>query len=133
MRFDASTSLKSAQLSAWVAHLDTGAGAGAVLEIYSGTAPVPGATPTGSVLLVSITLPKPVGTVLDGVLTLAVSALSLNVASGGADWARWYTAAGAWAGDSDVSNDAGDGFVRLADTTLFAGGKAQVIGGTIVV
>lgn len=132
MRFDASVALKSAQLAAWVAHLDTGAGT-ASLEIYSGTAPVPGAAPTGSVLLVSIALPKPVGTVLDGVLTLAVSALSLNVASGGADWARWYTAAGAWAGDSDVSNDAGDGFVRLADTTLFVGGKAQVIGGTIVV
>jgi len=132
MRFDASTSLKSAQLSAWVAHLDTGPGT-ASLEIYTGTAPVPGAAPTSSVLLVSIMLPKPVGTVLDGVLTLAVSALSLNVASGGADWARWYTAAGVWAGDSDVSNDAGDGFVRLADTTLFVGGKAQVIGGTIVV
>lgn len=133
MRFDASTSLKSSQLSAWVAHMDAGPGAGAVLEIYTGTAPAPGGTPVGSVLLVSITLAKPVGTVLDGVLTLSISPLSLNVASGEAQWARWYTAAGVWAGDSDVSNDAGDGFVRLADTTLYIGGKAQVIGGTIVV
>lgn len=133
MRFDPSVALKSAQLAAWVAHLDTGPGAGALLEIYNGTAPVPGAAPTGSVLLVSITLAKPVGTVLDGVLTLSISPLSLNVASGEAQWARWYTAAGVWAGDSDVSADGGDGFVRLAETTLFLGGKAQVIGGTIVV
>lgn len=132
MRFDASVGLKSAQLAAFVDYLDVGAG-NASIEVYTGVAPTPGAAPVGSVLLVSIGLPKPMGFVLDGVLTLAVSPLSLNVASGEAMWARWYNGAGAWAGDSDVSADGGNGFVRLAETTLFLGGKAQVIGGTIVV
>lgn len=132
MRFDPSPGTRSAQLAAFVAYLDTGPG-NASVEIFQGPDPaVPGGPPTGSVLLVACPLPKPMGTVTAGVLTLAVSPLALIANSGSATWARWYTSTGAWAGDCDVSLDTGTGLIRLADTTLFAGGKTQILGGTLV-
>lgn len=131
MIFDQSPALAEARLVATLAHLDSGPGA-AYVELYQGAPPVPGAAPTGSVLLVAVVLPKPAGTVAPGgPLTLAVSALATIASSGQAQWARWYNGAGEWVGDSDVSDEAGSGFIRLASTTLFAGGKTQILGGTI--
>lgn len=133
MIFHPSPALAEARLLAFLNYLDSGSGTASV-EIFQGTMPTPpGSAPTGSVLLVAVPLPKPMGTLASGgPLTVLASALALIANSGGAAWARWYNGAGAWAGDSDVSNDAGDGFVRLADTTLLAGGRTQILGGTIV-
>lgn len=132
MIFDMSPALAEARLLATLAHFDAGPGPGYV-ELYQGTPPsTPGAAPTGSVLLATIVLAEPMGTVATGgPLTLAVTALATIMTSGEAQWARWYNGTSAWAGDSDVSNEAGNGFLRLETTTLFAGGKTQILGGTI--
>lgn len=131
MRFDRSPALVEAQLLAFADLMAFGTGNPSV-ELYDGTQPAPpGSAPTGSVLLVTVELNKPIGVVSSGVLTVAVSPLALVMNGGGAQWARWRNGNGAWVGDSDVSNDAGTGFVRLTDTTLFAGGKTQILGGTI--
>ena len=133
MRFDPSTNCRGAQLQGWLDFMHLGAG-DPYLELYEGPNPPagPGTAPTGSVLLVSVPLPRPVGTVAAGGLTLAASDLASISNSGSAQWGRWYAGDGQWAGDCDVSSDAGTGFVRLADVTLFAGGTTQVMGGTIV-
>ena len=130
MRFDRSPDVVEAQLVAFVDFMNLGSG-DPYVELYDGTPPAPGASASGSVLLVTCDLPKPIGVVDSGVIEVAVSPLSLIANSGSAVWARWYNGAGTWAGDSDVTNDAGDGFIRLADTTLFAGGKTQILGGAI--
>lgn len=132
MIFHMSPGLAEARLVATLNYLDSGPG-NASVELYQGTMPTPpGSSAAGSILLVAVPLVKPMGVVsTGGPLTVALSALALILSSGQADWARWYNGHGVWAGDSDVSVDGFDGFVQLADTTLFAGGKTQILGGTI--
>lgn len=131
MRFDESPALAEARLLSFLDFMHLGAGQPYV-EVYQGPDPAtPGGAPTGSVLLVSIELPRPIGTVSGPLLTMSVSPLALILSGGTAAWARWYNGDADWAGDSDVSLDAGTGFLRLSDTTLYAGARVQVMGGTI--
>lgn len=131
MRFDMSDGLAQARAAATIAYLDSGSGTASV-ELYQGTAPVPaGSSAAGSLLLVALGLPKPCAAVVGRDIVFEVSGLANIANNGEATWARWYNGAGVWAGDSDVTVEAGDGFVRLASTTLYAGGKAQLLGGTV--
>lgn len=117
-----------ARLTGTLADLDTGAGH-ARIRIYGGTRPASGGTPP--TMLVEIALDKPSGTVSGGVLTLASSDLPLIVNSGVATWARIVCGDAAFAFDCDVSVTGGAGQVQLPDTTLFAGGKTQLVSGVL--
>lgn len=131
MIFDMSVGHNEARLGGTLAYLDSGAG-NAHVELYEGTKPsTPGAAPTGSVLLVDVVLPKPCAEIVTGGLSFFVSGLATITNSGEAMWARWYNGGDEWAGDSDVTAEGGGGFVQLPDTTLYAGGKAQILGGVV--
>jgi len=131
VRFDPSPGHNDARLAASLARLDSGSGF-AVINLYDGVAPSPGGSPASSLLLVEIVLPKPSGEIVSNSLSLFVSPLAIIINSGVARWARWIDGNSQWFGDSDVTDSAGDGFIRIPDTTLYAGGKTQVLGGTIV-
>lgn len=105
--------------------LDLGSG-NAKIQIYAGTRPAGGGSPSGS-MLGEITLDRPCGVVNAGqlVLTSAVTPVASN--SGTAVWARIVNASGTWAFDCDVSNMAGSGEVKLSNTLVLAGAELTLI------
>ena len=103
---------------------------GARAEIYDGVRPAFGGVPLGR-LLVAIALAEPVGTIQDGVLTLTPTAEVMITATGQATWARIVNGEGAVAWDCDVSDLNGTGELRLASTTLYAGGFTRIVSGVI--
>ena len=123
-----STELNEARLTGTLSFLDTGAGV-ARIRIYNGTRPATGGTVT--TLLVEIPMDDPCGTVAAGVLTLASAALPLVASSGVATWARVINGDDDFAFDCDVSDMAGSGDIKLPSTTLYAGGKTQLVSGVL--
>jgi hypothetical protein len=117
-----------ARLGGTKSYLDTGS-SNARIRVYNGTRPASGGTPT--TMLVEIALDKPCGTVAAGVLTLSSSDLPLIANSGTATWARIVNGNGDYAFDCDVSATGGAGEVQLPSTTLFAGGKTQLVSGVL--
>lgn len=98
----------------------------AKVQIYSGTRPAGGGSPTG-VLLGEIKFDKPCGVVNAGHLTLTSSEIPLAINSGAATWGRILNGAGTWAFDCDVSGLTGSGEIRLASTSILAGGTLTLI------
>jgi hypothetical protein len=81
-------SLKDTLRNARLDAITTAAGAAAVLNVYSGTAPGKTAAPTGT-LLVAFPLPNPIAPPSSGgVLTLTTIAAASGVASGTPGYAR---------------------------------------------
>lgn len=120
-----SVSLNEARLTATRDYLDAGTG-NAVLQIWDGSRPANGGATTGCNKLAEIDLNKPCGAVASNQLALSFEAETLALTSGVATWARFLTAAGSHAIDSDVSDLAGTALVRLNSTTLYEGGKVVV-------
>ena len=127
-----SPALAEARLVATQNYLQTGPGVPYV-ELYQSSAypTTPGATPIDAVLLVTVPLATPIGTISGATWTISVGPQVVTPTGGIATWARWYNGHGDWAGDSDVSDMLGSGFVRLSAVGLLAGGKTQIIGGTV--
>lgn len=109
-----------------LAFLDTGTGS-ASIEIYGTTRPLAGEAP-GDTPLVTITLAKPCGAVVSGVLVLEAADAEgpLILRGGAATWARFKNADGEWAFDSDVSEDGGAGEVQFPNINLLAGGRTPL-------
>lgn len=109
---------------------DAGTG-NSYFELFDNTRVSPGAV-AGVTPVVSIVLDDPCGTIVSDKLRLtqkdATGDLILrNSDAPGVQWGRWYRADGVPMADFDVSDDAGDGFVKItgaAGTTLYAGGRA---------
>lgn len=81
-----SEAIRSAEMQAVV---DT-MGAGAKLKIYSGTQPATPAAPiSGPVLLATLLLPNPIGTVLNGVLTFG--SITSDTNADATDTAAWFS------------------------------------------
>lgn len=123
-----STEHNEDRLTGTLFNLSRGSGV-ARIRIYSGTRPAGGGTAT--TMLVEIALDDPAGVVASGVLTLASSDLPLIVNSGVATWARIVNGNGDYSTDCDVSNTSGSAPIQLPDTTLFAGGKTQLVSGVL--
>lgn len=119
--------LKNTILTAIRDALDAGASPG-LIKIYSGTKPADAETAiTTQVLLATLTLSDPCGTVSAGVLTFAtITSDSAADATGTATWARLTTSAGVAVADVDVSNTAGNGFIRLNTVSIVAGGSVSI-------
>jgi hypothetical protein len=124
-----SAALNASRLNGVIAFLAIGA-ENAKVHLYDGARPVLGGTPAGT-LLTSIVLVEPLGTVADGFLTLAPTPEAMILASGEATWARIVNGDGALAWDCDVSDLNGTGELRLASTTLYAGGYTRIVSGTL--
>lgn len=109
---------------------DTGAG-NSYFELFDDTRPSPGAA-AAVTPVVKIVLDDPCGTIVSDKLRLTQKDVTgdiilRNSDAPGVQWGRWYRATGVAMGDFDVSDDAGDGFVKIlgaAGTTLYAGGRA---------
>ena len=124
-----STELNEFRLSAVIDFLAGGA-ENARAEIYDGVRPALGGTPTGN-LLASIVLMEPLGTVSNGLLSVAPTNEVMIGNTGQATWARIVNGNGALAWDCDVSDLNGTGELRLPSTTLYAGGYTRIVSGLL--
>ncbi len=120
-----SSPLNEARLQGVMAFLAAGNGAARV-RVYGGVRPAFGSEPAGD-LLAEIPLMKPVGTVVDGLLAITPTSEALIINTGQATWARVVNGNGALAWDCDVSDLNGTGELRLASTTLYAGGFTRIV------
>lgn len=118
----------AAALAATLTALNSGA-TGATIAIYATTRPPAGDAPGGSPLA-TFTLPKPAGTIVAGLLTLAAVDDALIMGTGEAVWAR-VIVNGAHLFDCDVSDTAGAATIRLATTQLYAGGSLRLASGVL--
>jgi hypothetical protein len=122
---DQSEEFNESALEGRRAYLDTGSGK-ARIRIYPDPRPSPGGTPAG-VMLGEIELDKPCGIVSAGQLVLVSSVTPIAINSGEATWARWVNGNNDWAMDTSVTDVAGDGEVKLDDTTIYAGGSLTLV------
>lgn len=122
-----STATKSAVLTALKDQIDAGTGPGYV-EIY--TAPKPASPETAittQVLLGTLTLSDPCGSVGSGALTFgAVTPDALADNNGTAAWARFYSSDGVARLDVDASTVGGSGFMQMNTTTVIINGPILI-------
>lgn len=118
----------AAALSATLTALNAGA-TGATVSLYTTTRPANGEDAGGAAQAV-ITLPKPAGTISAGVLTLGDADDALILSTGVALWAR-IEANSVILLDCDVSDTGGTATIRLATTTLYAGGSVRLASGVL--
>ena len=118
----------AAALSATLTALNAGA-TGATVSLYTTTRPANGEDAGGAAQAV-ITLPKPAGTISAGVLTLGAADDAMILSTGVALWAR-IEANSVILLDCDVSDTGGTATIRLATTTLYAGGSVRLASGVL--
>ena len=118
----------AAALSATLTALNAGA-TGATVSLYTTTRPANGEDAGGAAQAV-VTLPQPAGTISAGVLTLGAADDALILSTGVALWAR-IEANSVILLDCDVSDTGGTATIRLATTTLYAGGSVRLASGVL--
>lgn len=124
------TGLNDYRLAGVVNFLAVGTTNNATANIYSGTRPALGGTPTGD-LLVSVVLVEPLGSISAGVLAITPTEEAMIAASGVATWAQIVNGDGAVGWHCDVSDLAGDGELKIPSTTLYAGGYTRIVSGAL--
>lgn len=117
-----------------ISYLDAGAGP-AIIEFYTGAIPTAlGDALTGQVKLGTLTCSDPAATQTAGVITFgAITQDSAADASGTAAWAYIKDSTGAIVHAVDVTDNAGDGFIKVNTTTVVAGGPIAITSLTITV
>jgi hypothetical protein len=128
-----STTLRNNRATQTLNAIDANASAGQIL-IYSGTRPATGAAITAQLLLATLTLSKPSGTVSGGVLTLAAitsgTGSAAATASGtDATWARIVDGGGTFVADASVGTSGAD--INLSAVHIVTGATVSVTSGTI--
>lgn len=121
--------LRSAIADLWISYFDAGTGP-AIIEFYSGPMPtVLGETLAEfvQVKLGTLTCSDPAATQTAGVITFAAIAQDGAAdASGTAAWAYIKDSTGAIVNAVDVTDNAGDGFIKVNTTTIVAGGPIAI-------
>lgn len=103
----------------------------AYVRIYAGLRPPElGGSPVGD-LLVELPMAEPIGTILNGVLTLTASEEAMVTATGQASWARVFNGEDTLGWDCDVTDQSGTGDIRLVSVNMYAGGYARIVSGTL--
>jgi len=125
-----STTARNALANAIKAAIDTGAGAGGTIKIYSGSQPAtPQDTATGT-LLVTLTFGKPsFGSAATGVITANAIAQVNAVATNTAAYARIADSDGNAIMDVDVGTSGAT--INLNTTTIVSGGPVSITSATI--
>jgi hypothetical protein len=125
-----SAAAASAAVLAETALLDSG-----FIDIYDGTMPATVATAvTTQVKLARLTLAADAFTDAnaDGVAVAGTIGDGTGLANGTATWARWVTSASAGVYDTDVTLTAGNGYLKLDNTTIAIGDTVTAVAaGTI--
>ncbi len=126
----ASTTLRNALANAVKTAIDTGAGAGGTIKIYTGSMPAaPQDTATGT-LLVTLTFPKPsFGSAATGVITANSIPQQNAVATNTAGWARIADCDGNAIMDVDVGTSGAT--INLNTTSIVTGGPVAITSATI--
>ena len=117
-----------------IARLDGGSGP-AEFRFYTGTiAATPGTAIGAQVLLGTAVCSDPCATHSGGVITFSTITEDASTdADGTAVWVRLCDSDGNGVIDGDVTNAAGDGFVKLNTTTIVAGGPLRVSSAVLMV
>lgn len=120
--------------AAIIARLDGGSGL-AEFRFYTGTMPATPDTAIGAqVLLGTAVCSDPCASHIGGVITFSTITEDASTdADGTATWARLCDGDGNGVIDGDVTNAAGDGFVKLNTTTIVAGGPLRVLSAVLTV
>lgn len=130
MGLEFSDATRSARAEATMGQLDKAATPGR-LELYTTTQPAAGAAAGGSPIA-TITLQKPSGTVVDGVITFAVSQPVQVTPSGDVLWARGTDGDGNWVLDGDVAVTGTPGAAfTLDDVALYTGAFVFLFNATL--
>lgn len=78
-------------------------------------------------LVATSTFTDPCGTIANAVLTLTVAADVLAVAEGFITWCRITDSADTFCIDMDVSDNSGNGFVKIDNQQVYIGGTVRVL------
>ena len=97
-----------------------------VLLLYTGTIPSSGGAITDQVLLCTLQLPSPAGSVALGIFTLDSGVEAIAVATGVAAWARVKDGFGAWVMDMDVGASGSGAAIIATPVEVFAGGTVRI-------
>ena len=126
--------LRSAIAELWISYFDAGAGP-AIIEFYTGAIPTAlGDALTDQVKLGTLTCSDPAATQTAGVITFGTITQDSGAdASGTAAWAYIKDSAGAIVNAVDVTDAAGDGFIKVNTTTIVAGGPIAITSLTFTV
>lgn len=126
--------LRSAIADLLISYFDAGTGP-AIIEFYTGTIPDNlGDALTTQVKLGTLTCSDPVATQTAGVIAFgAITQDSAADASGTAAWAYIKDSTGAIVNAVDVTDAAGDGFIKANTVTIVAGGPILINSLTITV
>lgn len=111
----------------WISYFDAGSGP-ATIEFYTGTIPTAlGDTLTTQVKLGTLTCSDPSATQTAGVITFdTITQDSAADASGTAAWAYIKDSTGAIVNAVDVTDEEGNGVIKLNTTTVVEGGPIQI-------
>lgn len=124
--------LHAARLHAIAAALDADA-APAVLHLYTGPQPGPGAPVTDQGQVASIVLSQPAATVDEeaGTLAFSPSPPALAIADGAVAWGRVVDGAGVWVLDADAGALGSGAALILDAVNFYAGGYVSLLAGTL--
>ena len=135
MTIGITTALRNDRLQLLLDDIDDGADeySTASLLIYDGDRPATGEAidEYDNDLLVTFDMPFPCGTISAGVLTFGAIADAIASAYGIATWGRMLNEAGDFVADLSVTNEVGNGDIKLNDTEIFAGGVIHCLVATI--
>jgi hypothetical protein len=121
MQIFRSISLRNAAASANIAPFS-----GGTVNIYTGTMPVSGGAITDQILLVSIPIPDPSGTVFGGEFILDTPIEAMAVASGLAGWCRILDVTLNQLLDADAGEVGGGAAVVVFPSQIYAGGTVRL-------
>lgn len=127
-------SLRSAIADLWISYFDAGGGP-AVIEFYTGAIPTNLGDALGSqVKLGTLTCSDPAATQAVGVITFGTITQDDAADAGGtATWAYIKDSTGAIVNAVDVTDNAGNGLLKVNTTTIVAGGPIKITSLTLTV
>ena len=126
--------LRSAIADLWISYFDAGTGP-AIIEFYTGAIPTAlGDALTDQVKLGTLTCSDPAATQTTGAITFGtITQDSAADASGTAAWAYIKDSTGAIVNAVDVTDNAGDGLIKVNTTTIVEGGPIAITSITLTV
>ena len=128
------TALRADIADLWISYFDAGSGP-AVIEFYTGAVPTTlGGTLTTQTKLGTLTCSDPSATQSAGVITFGTITQDDAADAGGvAAWAYVKDSTGAIVCAMDVSDEAGDGLIKLNTTTVVEGGPIRLTSLTLAI
>jgi hypothetical protein len=127
-----STALRNARLQQIINHLDAGSGVAGAIEFYGAARPATGVAIAAQVLVGTVTLSKPSGTIANGVLTFDTISDDLAAdASETISWCRFYDTDGNFVADMSCGTSGSGAEVIFNTVNAIAGGTISITSGAL--